>query len=258
MKPFHLFLLLLLLRVSTHADSPYHVRHLSERELTITYANLLLDACRHADRVWHDPATDPHAGYWGTGRSDQMNEGIRAISGMVLASGALLKYSDGVNASERRSRLRQATRAIRYAVSTHRTGTEKCTDGKPWGGSWQSAMWTATLTFGAWLIWDEMFQTILLPSAEPAYPQGMDWELHGLSFINLYASLASYQKDPLAAPFGADLPAIHARLAGDVPRRPCRSRLQPRLHPPCHLRRTGRLRLSGPQNLRRSGRKGFE
>ena len=45
----------------------------------------------------------------------------------------------------------------------------------------------------------KMFQTIILPSGESAYPQGMDWELHGLSFINLYASLASRHRDPLAA-----------------------------------------------------------
>jgi hypothetical protein len=44
-----------------------------------------------------------------------------------------------------------------------------------------------------------MFQTILLPWGEPACPQGMDWELHGLPFINLYAALATRQKDRLAA-----------------------------------------------------------
>ncbi len=44
-----------------------------------------------------------------------------------------------------------------------------------------------------------MFQTVLLPWGEAAYPQGMDWELHGLSFINLFATLATQQKDPLAA-----------------------------------------------------------
>jgi hypothetical protein len=278
-----------------------------------------------------------------------MNEGIRAISGMVLTCGALLKYSDALNDSERRHYLNQATRAIRYAVGSHLTGTQKCTDGKPWGGSWQSAMWTGTLAFGAWLIqddleselrhgvervvgseadrflstkppggrrgdtkaeetgwnmiclavaanmfpahphaaaWNEkateymmntlsvpqdaldtrmvdgrpvrewfsaanlhpdftlenhnffhpcymacssyfltqaamyytyarrpvpqaathhlmdtwkMFQTILLPCGETAFPQGMDWELHGLSFINLYASLATRHQDALAA-----------------------------------------------------------
>jgi hypothetical protein len=44
-----------------------------------------------------------------------------------------------------------------------------------------------------------MFQTIILPWGEAAYPQGMDWELHGLTFINLYAALATHWHDPLAA-----------------------------------------------------------
>jgi hypothetical protein len=44
-----------------------------------------------------------------------------------------------------------------------------------------------------------MFQTVLLPWGEPACPQGMDWELHGLPFLNLYASLATRRQDPLAA-----------------------------------------------------------
>ncbi|HOX58480.1 MAG TPA: hypothetical protein P5205_15475 [Candidatus Paceibacterota bacterium] len=349
MKLLSALFLVLLLPICAQAEDLYHIRHLSEGELTQTYARLLLDACRHADRVWQDSATDPHAGYWGTGRSDQMNEGIRAISGMVLTCGALLKYSDNLDAPERHIRFRQATRAIHYAVSTHRTGTAKCTDGKPWGGSWQSAMWAATLSFGAWLQWEEidpklrmgverviaseadrfldrrppgersgdtkaeengwnmvclavaanlvpahphatawheraieymvntlsvpqdaqekrlvdgrpvsdwfaganlhpdftlenhnmfhpsymacssyfmtqaamyytyarrpipqaathhlldtwgMFRTLVLPSAEVAYPQGMDWELHGLPCINLYASLAARHRDPLAA-----------------------------------------------------------
>jgi hypothetical protein len=44
-----------------------------------------------------------------------------------------------------------------------------------------------------------MFQSILLPWGEAAYPQGMDWELHGLPFIDLYATLATHDKDPFAA-----------------------------------------------------------
>jgi hypothetical protein len=349
MKHLSLLLPLFLLPLCAHSEDLYHIHRLSEGELMQTYASLLSDACRHADNVWHDSSTDPRAGYWGTGRSDQQNEGIRSVSGMVLACGALLKYSDAFSDSERRHYLDQASRAIHYAVSTHLSGTQKCTDGKPWGGSWQSAMWTGTLTFGAGLIWDDldpelrqgverviaseadcflkdkppvgrwgdtkaeengwdmtclavadsmfpahphaaawhnkaieymintlsvpadsldktlvdgrpvsqwfvgenlnpdftlenhyffhpsymacssyfltqaemyytrtgrpvpqaathhlldtwkMFQTIILPSGESAYPQGMDWELHGLSFINLYASLASRHQDPLAA-----------------------------------------------------------
>ncbi|HEY2589638.1 MAG TPA: hypothetical protein VGI81_28090 [Tepidisphaeraceae bacterium] len=44
-----------------------------------------------------------------------------------------------------------------------------------------------------------MFRSIILPWGEAAYPQGMDWELHGLPFINLFATLATRDKDPFAA-----------------------------------------------------------
>ena len=156
MKHLRFLLPFLLLSVCAQAEDIYHIRHLSEREQMRAYTTLMQDACRHADKDWQDSSVDPRAGYWGTGRSDQMNEGIRAISGMVLTCGALLKYSDTMTDAERRHYMDQAARAIRYAVSSHLSGTQKCTDGKPWGGSWQSAMWTATLVFGARLMWDDL------------------------------------------------------------------------------------------------------
>jgi hypothetical protein len=335
--------------LSAGAKAPYRIHRLSEPELLQTYTNLLWDAVHHADQFWHDWPEHPGGGLWGSGRSDQMNEGIRAISEMVFTSGVLAKYSAKAGSMERKDLVRKASAAIRYVVSSHRSGPEKCTDGKPWGGSWQSAMWTGTMAFGAWLMWEDldpdlrkdvervvtsesdrflagrppggsfndtkveengwnliclsiaasmfpdhphasawqekaieymintlsapqdqddqervegraisewfsganvhpdftlenhgffhpsyvacssyfltqtamhytyarrpipraathhlldtwhMFQGVILPCGEAAYPQGMDWELHGLSFINLFASLASYQKDPFAA-----------------------------------------------------------
>lgn len=326
----------------------YPPRHLSEPEILRTYTNLLLDACHHSDPFWTNSAAAPNAGYWGDGLSGG-NEGIRAIGEMVLVCGTLLKYSDALSPAERQAYLNKASAAIRYAVATHVTGTAKCVDGKQWGNSWQSAMWTGTLAFGAWLVWDQleaelrtgiervltseadrflaappptglwgdtkaeengwnlicialarnmfpthphaaawqakaieyamntlsapqdlqdkrlvdghavcdwvhganvqpdftlenhnffhpsyvacssyfltqtamyytlagqpipaaathhlldtwhMLQTIILPCGESAFPQGMDWELHGLNFINLFASLGTWQKDPLAA-----------------------------------------------------------
>lgn len=345
-------ILLLVVPVCVQADAVYQIRSLSESDLTATYTSMMLDGCRYADRDWHEWPVDSRGGYWGNGISDG-NEGIRAISHMVLTSGALLKYSDSLKGAERKECMRKATAAIRYVVSTHMTGTQKCVDGKQWGGGahsgWQSAMWTADLAFGAWLIWDDldadlrqgiervvsfeadrfltikppsgrwgdtkaeengwdltciaiaanmfpshphaadwntksieymintlsvaqdkkdktvvdgrplcdwvctenvhpdftlenhnifhpsyvqcssyfltetamyytyagrpvpqaathhlmdtwrMFQTILLPSGETAYPQGQDWELHGLNPINLFAGLATFMKDPMAA-----------------------------------------------------------
>jgi hypothetical protein len=344
--------LILLLSVCACAGDVYQIRPLSERELMSTYTSMMLDACRQANGDWHEWSVDSKGGYWGNGVSDG-NEGIRAIGHMVLTSGALLKYSDVPKGAERKEFMRKATAAIRYAVLTHVTGTQKCVDGKQWGGGahsgWQSAMWTADLAFGAWLIWDDldseirqglerlvahetdrfldikipsgrwadtkaeengwdltciaiaanmfpsnphaaawsekarqymmntlsvaqdkkdstmvdgkpvsewvctenlhpdftlenhnifhpsyvqcssyfltesamyyvyagrpvpqaathhlmdvwhMFETILLPTGETAYPQGQDWELHGLNPINLFASLGTYMKDPMAA-----------------------------------------------------------
>jgi hypothetical protein len=44
-----------------------------------------------------------------------------------------------------------------------------------------------------------MFQTIQMPWGEAVYPQGMDWELHGLPFINLLATFATRDRDPFAS-----------------------------------------------------------
>jgi hypothetical protein len=163
MKPIALFLLLLLSAVA-HAEDVYDIRPLSEGELISTYENLILDACRHSDDQWHDWPVDSRAGHWGTGVSGG-NEGIRAISNMVLASGALLKYSDSLTDDERRELMRKATAAVRYVVLTHKSGTQKCTDGKQWGGDWQSAYWAGTMAFGAWLFWEDL---------EPELQQGVE------------------------------------------------------------------------------------
>ncbi|HET6453292.1 MAG TPA: hypothetical protein VFI02_02710 [Armatimonadota bacterium] len=342
-------LLLALLPICAGANDVYRIRPLSERELVNTYESIMDDCCRHSVRDWHDSTFDPRAGYWGDGVSAG-NEGIRAIGNMVLTSAALLKYSHP-NDTERRELMDKAVRGLRYTVATHVTGTQKCTDGKQWGGSWQSGMWTSTLCFGAWLIWDDldpelqagvervvaseadrllavklptgrwgdtkaeengwdltclslaanmfpdhphaaawnekaieymmntlsvprdlkdesivdgkpvkewvhganlhpdftlenhdkfhpsyvacssyflalaamhyayahrpipqaathhlmdtwgMFQTIMLPCGESVFPQGMDWELHGLPYINLFAFLATKMHDPLAAEY---------------------------------------------------------
>jgi hypothetical protein len=343
-----LCILLCLLPMCAHADGIYQIRPLSEHELVTTYTSMMLDACRQANVEWHDSSVDAGAGYWGDGVSAG-NEGIRAISDMVFTAGALLKYSDVLKGAERKEFVRKVTAGIRYAVSTHVTGTRKCVDGKQWGKDWQSGMWMGTLGFGAWLVWDEldpdlqksvervasfeadrflqvkppsgrwsdtkaeengwdltcisvtanmfpshphaaawnekaieymmnvlsvgqdkkdstmvdgrpvnewvctenlhpdftlenhnifhpsyvqcssyflteaamhyayagrpvpqaaahhltdtwrMFETILLPTGETTYPQGQDWELHGLNPINLLASLATYMHDPVAA-----------------------------------------------------------
>lgn len=347
MKLLKLFFLVFLLPLCAPAEV-YKIERLSERELLRTYESILRDACRHSDQFWTASKFDPAAGYWGDGVNDG-NQGIRAIGHLIFTSGVLLKYSDILSEAERASDLSKVIAALRFVTATHVTGTQKCSNGKPWGDSWQSAMWTGNLAFGAWLVWDKLdsqlqkdveriiaaeadrflkvkppggsfsntkaeenawnltcisiaanmfpdhphaaawnekaieyaintfsspqdrddkrlvdgkplaewysgenvhsdftlenhgffhpayvacssymltesvmhfvyarrpvpegmthhlvdvwkvFREIILPCGEPAYPQGMDWELHGINAINLFASLGTYRNDPLAA-----------------------------------------------------------
>lgn len=148
--------------VFAHAQGVYHIHPLSEQDVVQSYCAMLRDACHQAAPEWRTPAFDPAAGYWGDGVSAG-NQGIRTIAGMVLASGALLKYDDSLDDAQRRQLLAKATAALRYITETHVTGTQKCADGKPWGAtakfgpeSWQSGMWTGTFACGAWLMWDKL------------------------------------------------------------------------------------------------------
>lgn len=153
---------MLLVPFCSSAKDVYQIRQLSEQEVLKTYTQLLRDACRHADRDWKSWPSNSSSGYWGNGISGG-NEGIRAIGGMTLACATLLKYDAGLTDGERKELLSKATAALRYATATHVTGTEKCVDGKKWGAtakfgpeSWQSGMWSGTLAFGAWLMWDKL------------------------------------------------------------------------------------------------------
>lgn len=157
-----LYLLVLLLPVCASAKDLYQIHTLTEPEVLQTYTQLLEAACQYADQDWTNSSFDAAAGYWGDGVSIG-NEGIRTISDMVLACGTLLKYDHGLGASERRDLQTKATAALRYVVATHFTGSQKCTDGKQWGGldrpghrAWQSSYWTSDLALGAWLIWDQL------------------------------------------------------------------------------------------------------
>ncbi|HZV36912.1 MAG TPA: hypothetical protein VFB72_20215 [Verrucomicrobiae bacterium] len=153
MKTLALFLSFLL-PCTLFAEDNYHIRHLSERELVQTYDSLLLDAWHHADKFWHDWPVEPGAGYWGPGRVE--GDGVRNIAAMVLTSASLLKYSEALDQNDRNEIRRKAVAAIRYCVATHTTGSQTCVGGKKWGNSWQSAMWTGDLAFGAWLMWDDL------------------------------------------------------------------------------------------------------
>ncbi len=145
---------LLLIPFATFARDLYSIHDLSEKETVRMYQSMLLEGCQHGDEFWHDWPGKPDAGYWGVGKS--IEEGHRPNSGMVLASAAVLKYSDALTVAERRELLRKALASLRFVTATHVTGSEKCVDGKQWGNGWQSAFWTCTYAFGAWLIWDDL------------------------------------------------------------------------------------------------------
>jgi hypothetical protein len=354
-----LLFIFLLFPFCASAKDLYQIHKLSEKEIQQNYIQLLHDACFYADRYWTNSSFDPKAGYWGGGLSGE-RDGIRPIGSMVLACAGLLKYDEKLTAGEREDLLAKTTAALRYVTATHFTGTQRCIDGKQWGGmdrpgtrtkpsQWESSYWTGSFAFGAWLIWDkldpqlqkdvervvaaqddflatgnppdnlwldtkaeengwnvpllalgelmfpsnphaalwhqtalkymmntlctaadtndtsrvdgrevkdwvlganlqpdytlenhnifhpsyvgcssyfltqaalyytyagkavpqaathhlmdvwQMFRTIILPWGEAAYPQGMDWELHGLPFIDLYGALATHDQDPFAA-----------------------------------------------------------
>lgn len=160
----------LLLPKKRGQDGLYKIYRLSERALMQIYTDLLENACHFADTQWKDSSFERAVGFWGDGVSSG-NGGIRTSASMVMACGALLRYDDSLPTGEGHDFFDKTTAALRYIVATHLTGTQKCTDGKAWGGtftfdggSWQSGMWTGTFAFGAWLIWDKL---------DPALQQGL-------------------------------------------------------------------------------------
>lgn len=182
------FLPLILLVAFAPTEEPHHLRQLSEPEIRQTYVQMLRDACRQADAEWKlakfnsTPSQSPVAGYWGDGVSIG-NAGIRTAASMVLGCATLLKYYPALSNADRRELLAKATAALRYIAATHVTGTQKCTDGKPWGAadklsaaSWQSGMWTGTMACGAWLIWDK-----LNPELQQDLERVIAWEDDNLS-----------------------------------------------------------------------------
>lgn len=141
--------------------SIYSIHQLSEQELLDTYEHLLREACSNAAMEWKTVDFDANAGLWGDGASSG-NGGIRTIVSMLLACATLIRYGhlDRATSSDLVAKSRAA---LRFTAASHRTGRAMCTDGKKWGAtpefgseSWQSGMWTGTLAWASWLIWNEL------------------------------------------------------------------------------------------------------
>jgi len=148
-------ILLLAMSLCASADVYTIKPGISDRELTDLYVEMLAQFSRHAETLWHETQSEPKTGYWGNGISGG-NEGIRAVANTALVQAILLKKTDALDASTRQVYLDHAIAGIRYAAETHITGARKCIDGKQWGNSWQSAMWTANMGFAAWILWDDL------------------------------------------------------------------------------------------------------
>jgi hypothetical protein len=129
---------------------------------------MLLDYRRYAETLWHAAPADtmPGMGYWGSGKGDGGNEGIRAIANTALVYALLSRDGDKTFAVADR-----VEPALRYAVAIHNTGALKGTDSKKWGDSWQSAMWAANLGVAAYLVRDR-----ITPETRAAVERVVAWE----------------------------------------------------------------------------------
>lgn len=112
---------------------------------------MLRDYRRYAETLWHRPADRPNMGFWGSGRGDGGNEGVRAQANTALVYALLYREGDRTFPVAER-----VDPALRYTAAIHTTGTTTGTDGKPWGNSWQSAMWAGNLGFAAFLVRDQL------------------------------------------------------------------------------------------------------
>lgn len=115
-------------------------------DVPATLRAMLTDYRRYAETQWHTDAARSGLGYWGTGRGEGGNEGVRAISTTALVYALLAR--DGDTAFKTADRVGPA---LQYAADIHTTGPAAGTDGKKWGDSWQSAMWAGNLGTTAWL-----------------------------------------------------------------------------------------------------------
>jgi hypothetical protein len=105
----------------------------------------------YAESLWHAADGREGMGYWGSGKADGGNEGIRALANTALVYATLYAQGDKAIPVDRR-----VGAALRYAAAVYNGGTMKATDGKQWGASWQSAMWAGNLGLAAWMTRDAL------------------------------------------------------------------------------------------------------
>jgi hypothetical protein len=117
----------------------------------VLYDEMLRDYRGYAETLWHTADGRPDMGYWGSGKSDGGNEGIRALANTALVYATLYAQGDRTVPVDQR-----VAPALCYAAAVYTGGVMKATDGKQWGGSWQSAMWAGNLGLAAWMTRDAL------------------------------------------------------------------------------------------------------
>lgn len=136
---------LLALGVASAGQAAPPVASLLQQPATELFRAILKDYRVYAETLWCSAAGHPDLGYWGSGRADGGNEGVRAIANTALVYATL---ADVERADITRSRLDPA---LRYAAAIHKGGPLMGADGKQWGDSWQSAMWAGNLGLAAYI-----------------------------------------------------------------------------------------------------------
>ena len=111
----------------------------------------------------------PEWGYYGRGGNQE--DDVRPITYAAFVNAFLARADGGPqdldDPAKARCR-REAIAALAYLTQAHKTGPGACLNGKPWGGQWQSAMWTRSAALAAWLLWEDLDPALRLAAARMA------------------------------------------------------------------------------------------
>lgn len=125
---------------------------ISENEVKATLREMLVKHLPYAESQFKS------GGYFGNGQS--VEHGARTNADYALIYSFIYKKAQdqvlpgGLTFETIKQR---ALSAIRYSYDSHTANKVKlCTDNKYWGLVWESAMWSTSTAFAAWLMWDDL------------------------------------------------------------------------------------------------------
>jgi len=136
------------------------------RESLQTYYDSVLDWARVLGEEYEPVPGRPGQGYYGDG--GHREDSFRPICYAAMANAFLAEITPpdaGASRAERDRMRREAIAALGYLVHSHQANGGTCLDGKPWGNQWQSAMWARSLGMAAWLLWDDLDDSLRLAAA---------------------------------------------------------------------------------------------